>query len=137
MGFLSKIFHKRTSTAISTTVDSIGNLAKDIRTAITGDIPPEKRAELYSKILDVTIELSKTQSNIIMTEMNGNWMQRSWRPILMFICIIIIAWNYMIVPVAGLPPMVLPKELWTLLTVGTGGYIALRSGEKIANNLRR
>ena len=29
----------------------------------------------------------------------------------------------------------LPPEMWTLLTVGVGGYVVGRSGEKIAQNL--
>jgi hypothetical protein len=31
----------------------------------------------------------------------------------------------------------LPDELWTLLTVGVGGYVVGRSGEKVAKTLRK
>jgi len=140
MGFLSKLFKKPTGNVISATAESIGNLAKDIRTAITGDIPPEKRAELYGKILDITYELTKVQSNVVIAEIQGqSWLQRNWRPILMFLCIIIIGWNYIIVPIIGhgLKPMVLPKELWTLLTIGVGGYVGGRTVEKIVANSKK
>ena len=94
MGFFKKLFGKTINKTSTNAIDSIGNLAKDIRLAIKNDMPADKRAELYGKILDVTIELAKIQSNVVNTEMQGNWLQRSWRPILMLLCIIIIAWNY-------------------------------------------
>ena len=31
----------------------------------------------------------------------------------------------------------LPEQLWTLLTVGVSGYIVGRSGEKIADKIRK
>jgi len=139
MGFLSKLFNRPAANAISTTAESIGNLAKDIRTAITGDIPPEKRADLYSKILDITSELAKLQSNVVIAEIQGqSWIQRAWRPILMWVCIFIVAWNYIINPILGLNRAInMPPELWKLLFIGIGGYITLRSGEKIINNLKK
>ena len=137
MGFFKKLFGKTINKTSTNAIDSIGNLAKDIRLAIKNDMPADKRAELYGKILDVTIELAKIQSNVVNTEMQGNWLQRSWRPILMLLCIIIIAWNYMFVPIFHLPQMILPKELWTLLTIGVSGYIVGRSGEKIINNIKK
>ncbi len=136
--FLRKLFGKVTAPAASTVLDSVGELAKDIRTAITGDIPPEKRASLYEKILDITLEITKVRANIITTEAQGNWMQRSWRPVLMWVCIFIVAWNYIINPLAGLNRALnLPDKLWNLLILGVGGYIAGRSGEKIVDTLRK
>jgi len=139
MGFLKKIFGNSAGNAVSATAESIGNLAKDIRTAITGDIPPEKRADLYSKILDITSELAKLQSNVVIAEIQGqSWIQRAWRPVLMWVCIFIIAWNYIINPILGFNKAIdMPPELWKLLFIGVGGYITLRSGEKIINNLRK
>jgi len=138
MGFLSKLFAKAAAPAVSTTLDSIGNLAKDIRQAITNDIPADKRAELYSKILDIQLELAKMQSNVIIAEAQGkSWLQRNWRPILAMVCIAIIAWNYLFVPIIGhgLRPAVMPKELWVLLTISLSGYVAGRSVEKVVNNI--
>ena len=36
----------------------------------------------------------------------------------------------------AIPPLNFPPELFTLLTVGVGGYVVGRSGEKIAKTLR-
>jgi len=139
MPFFKKLFKKAAAPATATVLDSVGNLAKDIRTAITGDIPPERRADLYSKILDITSELAKLQSNVVIAEIQGqSWIQRAWRPVLMWVCIFIVAWNYIINPILGLNKAIeMPPELWKLLFIGVGGYITLRSGEKIINNLKK
>ena len=137
MGLFNKIFGRKN--APTDVITGIGNLAKDMRTAITGDIPPELRADLYKKILDITEKATEMQKDIITTEMQGNWLQKSWRPLLMLICIIIIAWNYMLVPVIGhgLRQMILPSQLWNLLTIGVSGYIVGRRGEKIVEKLKK
>ena len=58
----------------------------------------------------------------------------------------IVAWNYLFAPLIELVvqlmtsnqiplTIALPEELWTLLTVGVGGYVVGRSGEKIAGKI--
>ena len=76
---------------------------------------------------------------IILAEAKGNWLQRSWRPILMLVIVSIIASNYLVTPwlaVFGLPVAILelPEQLYTLMTIGVGGYIAGRTGEKVAHS---
>ncbi|HAS88265.1 holin family protein [Maridesulfovibrio sp.] len=75
---------------------------------------------------------------VMLAEMNGNWLQRSWRPILMLVIVAIIANNYMIYPYLRLfwpaaPQLVLPVELWDLMKLGVGGYTVGRSAEKVAD----
>lgn len=137
MGFLKKLFAKKVDKGASNILDSVGNLAQDIRSAITGDMPPDMKANLYGKILDVTLEVTKIQGNVVNTEIQGNWLQKSWRPLLMFEMMFIVAWNYIASPIFHLQQLPIPTQLWTLLTIGVGGYITLRSGEKIANNIVR
>ena len=60
----------------------------------------------------------------------------------MMIAIIIIANNYLIVPYANAffgvgIQLDLPDALWTLLTIGVGGYTLGRSSEKIADKLKK
>ena len=55
----------------------------------------------------------------------------------MWICIIVIANNYILAPFANAIfgtslSLSIPDPMWNLLTIGVGGYIAGRSGEKIA-----
>jgi hypothetical protein len=78
MGFFVKLFKPKTET-VTRVVDSVGKLAKDLRTTITGDIPPELRAELLAKTLDITTKLIDVQTNVIVAEAQGqSWLQRNW-----------------------------------------------------------
>lgn len=79
---------------------------------------------------------------IITAELNGNWLQRSWRPILMLSIVAILVNNYILVPylqLFGLSAVMLelPDKLWNLLTLGVGGYVVGRSGEKIAREWKK
>lgn len=72
------------------------------------------------------------KKEIITAEMNqGGWASQ-WRSYLMLVCISIVAYNWVIASFLnaflrplGLPVDVLPvpPELWTLVTVGLGGYL--------------
>ena len=105
-----------------------GSLAKDIRTAITGEttLSSEARALIDTKLveLDATLAQLKVKTdelrhNIIMAETKSqSWMARNWRPILMLTIIAIVANNYIIFPYANLftPKVVmltLPDHLWS------------------------
>ncbi len=106
--------------------DGIGGLATDIREAIKGkEISPDKLIETY-------LEVAKIQSNLIGKEMSGNWLQRSWRPLLMLMIIAIIGNNYILFPYfpEKLEMLELPENLWDILKLGLGGYVVGRSVEK-------
>ena len=80
------------------------------------------------------------QVRILTTEMAGNWLQRSWRPILMLSIVAIVVNNYIVLPylsLFGLPAVELdlPEKLWNLMTLGVGGYIVGRSGEKVVGQV--
>ena len=113
--------------------DGLGGLATDIREAIKGkEISPDKLIETY-------LEVTKLQSSIINTEMQGNWLQRSWRPLLMLIVIFIILNNYVLLPYFPntMEMLELPEHLWDILKLGVGGYVAGRSVEKAVNIYKR
>lgn len=87
----------------------------------------EAQAEMY-KAQAVQDEAKK---DIITTEMNIGW-AGNWRAYLMMVCISIVAYNWIVVSLlnAFLAPLgvpitavAVPPELWTLVTVGLGGYI--------------
>ena len=113
--------------------EGIGGLATDIREAIKGkEINPDKLIEHY-------IKLEELKAKVLITEMSGNWLQRSWRPLLMLSLVFIIINNYILAPYfpvyfVGLD---LPDQLWTLLTIGVGGYVGGRSIEKAVQIYKR
>tara|TARA_R110000772_G_scaffold100008_1_gene200099 strand:- start:144 stop:539 length:396 start_codon:yes stop_codon:yes gene_type:complete len=99
----------------------------------------EERANAKLKVLNVLkeqqLELQKLQTEIIVTEANGNWLQRSWRPILMLCFGFIVMYVKFIAPLFNLPIPPLENEFWNLLQLGIGGYVVGRSAEKISKNI--
>lgn len=86
-----------------------------------------------AKLLDYDGKLLEAKSNIIVAEAQGkSWLQRNWRPLMMLLFGFVILYA-VISPAFGLPPVDMsgvPDRLWTLMTVGIGGYIGGRSYEK-------
>ena len=107
----------------------------------------EEKEKIKAKIQEQVIsgEMKELQSaaNIILAETKSeSWLARSWRPLLMMVAIIIIANNYLFVPYANAflgvgIQLELPDALWTLLTIGVGGYSLGRSSEKVAEKLKK
>lgn len=100
----------------------------------------EAQAKLSLGVLQYETSLAEAQRDVVVAEAQGqSWIQRNWRPITMLVFVSIIAWNYILVPIFniwfGLPILEIPAGMWTLLTVGLGGYVAGRSGEKIVATL--
>ena len=70
------------------------------------------------------LELIKMQTNIIITEATGNWLQMlSFGFIVMYV--------KFIGPVFQLHVPPLEDEFWNLLQLGIGGYVIGRTGEKM------
>lgn len=118
-------------------------------TRLLEQILPNKKAQDEAK-LKMLEALHKAQSEeykakgaIITAEAKGeSWLQRNWRPMTMCIYGLVVANNYIIAPYLGafgiiIPTLKIAPEMWTLLTVGIGGYIGLRSGEKIAKEFNK
>ena len=129
-----------------------GSLAKDIRTAITGEttLTSEAKAALDGKLIDLEtvlaqlkVETDRLRASIIIAETQSqSWLARNWRPILMLTIITIVANNYIIFPYASLftdkvVMLTLPDHLWSLLKIGVGGYIVGRSTEQVVKTLKR
>ena len=114
-------------------------------------LPPEKmsdadRANLQAQ---VTTELLKADATVfdqqikaLLAELSGNWLQKSWRPILMLAIVAIVVNNYILFPYLSLftaqtVMLELPEKLWSLLEIGVGGYVVGRSAEKIVETWKK
>ena len=86
-------------------------------------------------IIQKQLELQQMQTDIIITEAKGNWLQRSWRPILMMAFGFIVIYVKFLAPLLGLTIPELEIEFWELLKIGIGGYVVGRSAEKISKNI--
>ena len=85
-------------------------------------------------LIQKELELQKMQTEIIVTEAKGNWLQRSWRPILMLAFGFIVIYVKFIAPLFDLRIPELENEFWNLLQLGIGGYVIGRTGEKMMNS---
>ena len=104
------------------------NKSQDIKENILTEINNS-----INKIIDA-------QKNIIISEASGNWLQRSWRPVVMLSFAFIVVYSYFVQP-AFFPDSVniraeLPSDFWQLLNIGLGGYVIGRSLEKISENVK-
>ena len=98
-------------------------------------------ADLTGKVLEYEATLANAQRDVIVAEMqSGSVLARNWRPVLMVVITTILAHQYLLFPYLSkwfdVPSILLPDPLFTLLTIGVGGYVVGRSGEKIATSLR-
>ncbi len=116
-----------------------GSLVKDVLGGLDGLITSKEerlQAEIALKQIFATkeLELQKMQADIIIAEASGNWLQRSWRPILMLSFGFIVIYVKFIGPLFGLTIPPLEDEFWNLLQLGIGGYVIGRTGEKMMDS---
>ena len=114
------------------TTGVIGEIGKVIDNLFTTDEERIKaKNEIFKVLKDQQLELQRLQTEIIVAEANGNWLQRSWRPILMLAFGFIVIYVKFIAPLFSLPIPPLEDEFWNLLQIGIGGYVIGRTGEKM------
>ncbi len=76
-------------------IDGIGKAAVNLRTAITGDLPPDLKVQLETHLADVEAELSKAQTAVNLAEaQSGNLFVSGWRPALGWVCVGALALYY-------------------------------------------
>jgi hypothetical protein len=91
--------------------------------------------EVFKVFAQQSSELDKLRTTIIQAEAKGNWLQRSWRPIIMLAFGFIVLYSKFIAPAFGLPNTDLDPDFWDLLRLGLGGYVIGRSAEKITSSI--
>lgn len=124
-------------------LDDVGSLFTSIREAVTGEKIEDKQAvlEVIGKLETTFLE---TKGKIIEAEAKSeHFLTATWRPITMLTFTFIVANNYIIAPYfsalfgVNIPTLELTSNMWDLLTVGLGGYVAGRSLEKFAKEWKR
>ena len=107
------------------------------------DLKEKLKSQITSQLLDNDSKELQSAASIIKAEASSqHWLTATWRPALMWICIIVIFNNYILMPFANIifgtaVELTIPDPMWNLLTIGVGGYIAGRSAEKVANNWQK
>ena len=124
----------------------VGALAKPV-TDIISEVVTDKdeRNRIKARLMEAMLEQGNKEmehaSKIIVAEAQSeSAAARSWRPHLMYLIMLLLVFNGVAVPIANaiwgidLPILdayaAIPNQMWTLLTIGLGGYVAGRSAEK-------
>jgi len=135
MSFLSKLFSKGANDLIK----SGGNVIDKIATS--DEEKMKAKNELSKHVFDALGKIQEGQREVLLSETRGNWLQRSWRPILMLAFGFIVIYAYFIEPAfflgadeTGVAES-LNDNFWGLLKLGIGGYIIGRSTEKVAGTV--
>lgn len=104
----------------------------------------------------VELEILKNQKqivdqagSIVLAEAQSeHWLTSAWRPFTMVLFALVIAINILIIPyivtpilwMLGVPVpevMAIPEQVWTLISIGLGGYVGGRSIEKASANIAK
>lgn len=98
-------------------------------------LPGREKKQLETDILRLLIAIEEKtiseQAASIREEARGNWLQRSWRPIVMLVfTLIILAGTFL-----NLPILADTSRFWDLLEIGLGGYIIGRGSEQLVSSL--
>ena len=124
---------------------SVAHLAKILFNTIEKAVPDKDlqeklKAQLQTQLLQSHTQELKAAASIIEAEAKAGWFASSWRPLLMYVLIFILVWNYVIGPVikifmGAVITFELPGDVWSLLQIGLGGYVLGRSAESVARTM--
>ena len=103
------------------------------------DLAAKLKADLQTQMLQSHTAELQAASRVIEAEAKAGWFTASWRPLLMYVLIVMLVWNYIFSPIIFVlfnvkASVDLPSEIVNLLTVGVGGYTIGRSAESVAKS---
>ena len=103
------------------------------------DLAAKLKSELQTQMLQSHTAELQAASRVIEAEAKAGWFTASWRPLLMYVLIVMLVWNYIFSPIIFVlfnvkASVDLPSEIVNLLTVGVGGYTIGRSAESVAKS---
>jgi hypothetical protein len=120
-------------------ISSIGaeatNSAEKILDTLTTTDSEKANAKLLltNTILQALQKIALYQQEVLLAEIQGNWLQRSWRPIIM------LAFGS-IVCIGAFKDIDYLKDtsrFWDLLELGLGGYVIGRTTEKVVESITK
>lgn len=91
---------------------------------------------IQQQLLSGQLKELEAQAQIITAEAKGSWLQRNWRPILMLVFAGLVVAHWFGFTAPNIPESV-QNSLLNIVMIGVGGYVVGRSGEKIADKLKK
>lgn len=109
-----------------------GDIARVIdKLSLSSTQKRELELQLLLALYKHTEQEVQLRAEILAAEMGGNWLQRSWRPLVM------LAFTGVVVAGAfiDIPMLKEDSQFWNILQIGVGGYVVGRSMEGISQKL--
>jgi len=94
------------------------------------------KARLSEIVFNALGHLAQVRGQVIQSEMAGNWLQKSWRPVLMLTFGGVILCKWFGITDANISEA-LELELLSIIKLGLGGYVIGRSVEKVSEQVTR
>ena len=114
---------------VTNLVSAVGEIVD--RLTLPGREKKQLETEIFRLLIAVEEKTISEQAASIREEARGNWLQRSWRPIVMLVfTLIILAGTFL-----NLPILADTSRFWDLLEIGLGGYIIGRGSEQLVSSL--
>lgn len=116
---------------ITSVADAVSGLVERLT------LPAREKKQLEADVLRLLLkrekEVLRVRAALLQEEGKGNWLQRSWRPLVMltFAAVILIG------TFTNISILSDTSRFWDLLEIGLGGYVVGRSGEKILMTLAK
>ncbi len=118
MSIVGKLLGEAGATAAKGILDGIGGLATSIRSAITGELPPDLRVKLEQLAIEADMVAQQGQMEINLAEAKSTSLfVAGWRPFIGWVCGLAIGWHFVIHPMViwgmsiWLPEQKLPPAL--------------------------
>ena len=110
---------------ITSVADAVSGLVERLT------LPAREKKQLEADVLRLLLkrekEVLRVRAALLQEEGKGNWLQRSWRPMVMLVLTLLV-----VLGVFTESSMLSDtSRFWDLLEIGLGGYVVGRSGEKI------
>lgn len=118
----------------SNTVDAVGKILDDVIT--NDDEKSAAKKELSNVVLTALNKVAEVQGEVVKTEMKGNFLQKSWRPLMMLTFGVILVCKWFGLTNDSIP-LELELQLLDIVKLGLGGYVVGRSVEKVATTVTK
>lgn len=110
----------------------VSNVMKEVGGVIeTLSLSAREKQQLQCRITEVLLrwetESQGRQERVLSAEAGGNWLQRSWRPLVMLVFAAVV----LVGSFVPLPMLDDGSRFWDLLEIGLGGYILGRGVESL------
>lgn len=130
MSILSTIFGK----GAKEITNSVGGIIDNLSTSDNEKL--SAKAKLTDIVLNALNNLQNAQRDVIVTEMSGNWLQKSWRPLTMLTFVVLLVCRWLGLTVTTIP-LEVELQLMAIVKVGLGGYVIGRSAENITKSVTK